>query len=428
MSPSATKDFQVAIVGGGIVGLTLAIALQREGIPVQIYEAAEAFSEVGAAIGLTPYALEILRRLNVLPDILHKVPGRTVPPIYRKADKDNQPILELTTDDASNGIDFQRTVAHRAVVLDALVKHVDPATVHFSKRATSASVSPNGRPVVHFQDGTSVETDVLIGTDGIRSKVRPYVTGTEESPVKFSNATSYRGLVASETLKAAGVKLDVEKRPQILIGKGKHFILVPFNEGKMVNVAAIATDRSAPFGERLPLGGKWLIDANHDEIIEQVSEYGPESDLFKVMQLLNGPNKLPIHLLYPVLESYARGRVALAGDSAHAMLPFLASGASVGIEDAYLLAQILSHPKVNKSNVESALQLYSRLRVPRDTEVWQASSAAGDVFQGYGPAGDTPAGIREDIQKLLEGDYKRYAQGFDQGVGIAAALAALEQK
>lgn len=108
---------------------------------------------------------------------------------------------------------------HRAVVLDALVKHVDPNTVHFNKRAMSVSVSPNGRPIVHFQDGTSVETDVLIGADGIRSKVRPYVTGTEESPVKFSNTTTYRGLVASETLKTAGVTLDFD-RPQILLGRG----------------------------------------------------------------------------------------------------------------------------------------------------------------------------------------------------------------
>lgn len=85
---------------------------------------------------------------------------------------------------------------------------------------------------------------------------------------------------------------------------------------RQVNVAAIFTDKSVPFGESIPLGGKWLIDATSEEVAAPFSvKYGPESNIFKVMQHLSRPNKLPIHLVYPVLKSYSKGRVALAGDA-----------------------------------------------------------------------------------------------------------------
>ncbi|KAI0081100.1 FAD/NAD(P)-binding domain-containing protein [Panus rudis PR-1116 ss-1] len=428
MSNSARKDFEVIIVGGGIVGLICAVALQNEGVPVQIYEAAESFTEIGAAVAFAPHALEILRRLDLLDDIF---PGSakqalSAIPIWKRADKENEVLLEISDDDLRNGLSWQRPAVHRAKLLDALSKHIDSAIVHFKKRCKSVSSSPEGRPVVLFEDGSSLETDVLIGADGIRSKIRSFVTGSEDSRVAFSNTTSYRALVPTKELRAAGVKLDIDKRGHIMVGKGKHLFLVPIQEGQLVNVGVAVTDRSIPFSGSTALAGKWSIDASREEVLAHFSDYDPESEIVKMLRCISKAMKLPIHVVYPPLESYAMGRVALIGDAAHAMQPFLASGAGMGTEDAYLLSRVLGHPKINRSNIESALQLYSRLRVPRVREVWKASQMSCDILQGYGPLVDTPEGIRKDIRDLLVADSQRYAQEVDKDVGVAEAFGVLE--
>ena len=107
--------------------------------------------------------------------------------------------------------------------LEALVAVVDPAIAHFHKRCTSITESetnPN-RLVVHFQDGSTHETDVVLGADGIKSTVREYVIGVNDKRVQFSNTVAYRGLIPYNKLKEAGFKIDVGEYPACICGPSK---------------------------------------------------------------------------------------------------------------------------------------------------------------------------------------------------------------
>ena len=116
---------------------------------------------------------------------------------------------------------------HRAAFLDALVKHVDPQRAHFHKRCTHVTEPASGKGVViHFQDGTTAEADVVLGADGIKSAVRRYVANSASASldpnVKFSNTICYRSLVPCTKATEAGCKTDFSDRPICFIGENKH--------------------------------------------------------------------------------------------------------------------------------------------------------------------------------------------------------------
>ncbi len=161
---------------------------------------------------------------------------------------------------------MRRFFSHRAVFLDALVGLVDPRHTHFNKRCTSISEHPTslGKLVVHFQDGTSHEADVVLGADGVKSAVRDFVVGAggaavggaKEKHVAFSNTAAYRGIIPSALLRAAGFKTQLTDRPACFIGPDKvrggpgpamrirqqltctaslqHVVVVPIKNGELV--------------------------------------------------------------------------------------------------------------------------------------------------------------------------------------------------
>ncbi|KAI0828955.1 FAD/NAD-P-binding domain-containing protein [Trametes gibbosa] len=420
----SSMPLQVAIVGGGVCGLACAIALQRAGVLVDVFEAAAAFTEVGAAIGIGPNAIKVLKDIGVLDEVLKKTnPGELRPKGFRfLSGLDGHELVyeyPIVPEDASISM-------HRAAFLDALVQAVDPRTTHFDKRCTSVAAATNpARVIVHFADGSTHEADVVLGADGIRSTARDFVVGEVGKGLAFSNSFGYRGLVPRAALEAAGFGFADDGRggtPACFMGPEKHIIVVPIKNGELINVAAFATRYDVPIGSQtLPEGTPWVEDVPRSELEKAYAGWGPDvAALLRCMPAHT--SRWAIHVVHPPLADYARGRVALLGDAAHAMLPHLGAGAGQGLEDAFVLARLLGNPGTNAGNVEAVLQAYSAIRRPRAQSVWDASYRAGwSTYHLQGPHGSSKEGLQEELKDLWKPVWQ-----YDLDADVTSAEASLQ--
>ncbi|EED78110.1 predicted protein [Postia placenta Mad-698-R] len=393
------KNFKVALVGGGICGLTCAIALIRAGVPVQIFEAAAKLGEIGAGVGLGPNAVRILRTLGVLDDVLEKCNESELSTrMFRFVSgmEGHEVLYDLILVKYPESEENGGLGAHRAALLDALQKFIDPSIIHFKKRCVSVAPIENDptRVVITFDDNTVYEADLVIGADGVHSAVRTAVTGGGENKAAFSNAICYRGLFPADMLKKASVKTDVTARSVCFVGKDKHLIVFPIKHAELINVVAFAADHKAPIGSK-ELEYPSVKDVSQKELLNEYEAWG--SDVIDILKCIKTPSKWSIPVVYPPLETYVKGRIIVAGDSAHGMLPHLGAGAGQCIEDAYVIAQLLGHPGTTGSNIEAVLEAYDRVRRPRAQMVWEGSVKAGEIYDGYGEHGLSPQGIQEDL-------------------------------
>ncbi|KAI0060946.1 FAD/NAD-P-binding domain-containing protein [Artomyces pyxidatus] len=405
MAGHRERDFRVAIVGGGICGLVCAIGLTRAGIKIDIFEAASKYGEIGAGIGLGPNAIKMLRELGVLESVVAHS-GLRGPEVrsfeYRMGAGDCKSIYSypMSSDDL-------RLPIHRADLLEALAEFIstENATTHFNKRCVDIkpSLGSSSRSIIHFDDGSSHITDVVLGADGVKSAVRQFVIGDEisASPPSFTGTTAYRGLVDTAALHHVGVPTNMTARPVCWLGQGKHLITFPIKGGRVLNVVAFISDVALPPGASSVLPeSEWVIRSSLQEMLEDYAEFGEHP--LNILKSVNQPSKWFIHGLYPQLSTYVKGPIALLGDAAHAMLPHLGAGAGQGIEDGYLLSRLLGHPETNKGNIEAVLRAYDQVRVPRANGVSRGSKFAGEVYDGLGPSGSSSEGRRADLDLIFD--------------------------
>ncbi|GJE99504.1 FAD/NAD(P)-binding domain-containing protein [Phanerochaete sordida] len=401
-------QMRVAIVGGGVCGLTCAVALLNEGVDVHVYEAAAKFGEIGAGIGLGLNAIRILTALGVYDDIQERVRQENAaaksavsaqPTTGTNGTKtngshtDNDDIrgwfqYVSGTPDEEILYEFESgernaVGVHRATFLDALVQRIEPARTHFCKRCTH--LTREGRGVtMHFQDGTSAEADVVLGADGIKSAVRRFVAGTgdeEADPnVKFSRTRCYRLLVPTQKAAAAGVKTDFRAKPTCFVGENKHLITFTIRGGTMINCVAFSSDADSDPDHYPPAATAPVEKVTVEQVLETYDDWGPEAR--GLLNCAENPTRWTINVVYPPLlpEQWVRGPVAILGDAAHGMLPHLGAGAGQGIEDGYLLGKLLGHPQTKADNIEEVLKAYATVRQPRAQRVWEGSRKAGDIF------------------------------------------------
>ncbi|KIJ65067.1 hypothetical protein HYDPIDRAFT_152978 [Hydnomerulius pinastri MD-312] len=373
-----SKEFQVAIVGGGMCGLACAVYLSRAGVKVDLFESASKFGEVGAGVGLGPNALRALDDLGLTEAMLahadQEVPDQR-PFRFVSGLPGHEHIhdYEALPEDLGLGI-------HRAAFLDALVDLVDPAITHFNKRCTSVSLN-GSRPVVHFRDGTTFEADIVLGADGIRSTVRQAVTGDPVGTkrVVFTRTVAYRALLPYEDIKRAGVTWDLTDRPFCVVGVDKHIITFPIKNGKIINVVVFCTNRSIREGSvEIPLN-QWVTPAAEQEILDAYADCGPEVQ--RLLSLIENPSKWSIHSVDPPLTTFVKGSIALVGDAAHGMCPHLGAGVGQGFEDSLVICKLLTHPETDMSNVLDVLRAYDQVRRQRANLVLKRSGEAGDRYE-----------------------------------------------
>ncbi|KDQ57982.1 hypothetical protein JAAARDRAFT_177120 [Jaapia argillacea MUCL 33604] len=416
---SIEPRLKVAVCGGGVAGLTCAVALSRcPGLEVHLFEAAHNFNEIGAGIGAFPRVWKIMQALGLDKDLAELASSRS------ESGEPEQLSFTFRKSDQPEGLTFYELVTsdgfysfHRAEFQQAILKNL-PSSCHtyFNKRITTYTEPSSSSPIVlKFQDGTTSTCDVLLGADGIKSAVRRTMleneianTSQEEarnllqrvSPI-WSGTVAYRGLIPRPVLEAKLPQHQVFSRAMNYMGQDRHLIVFPISRGQIINVVSF---HSKPHLEGTAFDGPSVVNVTKAEMLAEFSDWEPEVQA--LLDCIEYPSRWAIHALMP-LESYISGRVALLGDAAHAMTPHQGSGAGQAIEDAYILSALLVNPLCTRSTLRRALEIYDTVRVPIANRVLEGSRSNGMMYEFNSPGYfqdevRSKEGAGWDMEKLKE--------------------------
>lgn len=366
----------IAIVGGGLGGLALAIGLLKHGVRVHIYESAEAFSEIGAGVAFGINSITALHLINskllegykkhATFNADHDRASTFMSFRWgmdgRKHDGHKSGDMMWNLDDEwqperAKALGVRtRSCIHRARLLDELVALLPADITSFKKSFVAAEEQNDGSLKLRFADGTIALASALIGCDGIKSKVRELVCGPDVQAT-YAGEVAYRAMVprvAAE--KALGANLAFNGT--IYCGYGGYIVTYPVENCDFVNMVAIPHDS----GETCTwTQADWTVPATIDEIRQRFKGwYQPLIDMICDYTL---PSKWALFDLQHDAPYY-KSNVCLLGDSAHATTPHLGAGAGMAMEDAYLLSNLVASVGT-VAHVEHAFRAYDAVRRPR---------------------------------------------------------------
>jgi len=396
MSPQ--KPFDVAIVGGGIAGLTLAIGLLRHKVPVTIYESAHHFGEIGAGVAFGPNSTRAMKLIDQSvkaafdhvattnqwqskKDVWFEVRyGQDLPSSHHNGPKTNGELLGSIT--CSDG----QATCHRAAFLDEMIKLVPSDVTHFGKRLQSIDDLGDDGVLLHFRDGTTATHAAVVGCDGIKSTTRLHVLGANDpaAHAQWTGKYCYRRLVPmDDAVGAIGEELAMNN--QVYLGPHGHMLTFPVQKGKAFNMVAFSSQEKWEHEE-------WVIHATKEELQKDFEGYGST-----VQAMLPLVKSLDIWALFddPPTRTYFKGRVCLMGDAAHASTPFQGSGAGMAIEDAYVLSSLLGSIR-GKEEIEGAFRGFDAVRRERTQRLVRTSREAAHLWEFE------LEGVGEDYEKIRE--------------------------
>jgi salicylate hydroxylase len=349
---------RVVIAGYGIGGAALALALQRFGIDYVVLEQAPRLEEVGAGVQLSPNGVAVLKHLGVH-DALAAVAFQPKDLLYRDWQSGEVLMRNPLMPQIDQHFGSPYYHAHRADLLGVLKGALEGDRVRLGCRITSVEQS-GGEVRARLADGTVESGDVLVGADGIHSLVRSQLF--EADAPQSSGCIAWRGLVDANDAKHLGITPSAH----IWMGPGHSAVIYYVSGGRKINWICIG---SSP-AERKE---SWSATATVAEVLQEYR--GWNSEVLDLVKLTAKPFVTALYDRAP-LKSWVRGRVALLGDSAHAMLPYHAQGAVQSMEDAWVLGRLLDLER----NADTALARYQDLRMDRATRVQGQSRAAEHRF------------------------------------------------
>lgn len=352
------------VAGGGIAGMAAALALARSGWEVALYERRPELGEVGAGLQMAPNASRVLQWLGVLdrvretavaPERAQLLDGVTGTPIYAAAlgetavERWGAPYLHI----------------HRVDLLAALTEAAREAgvAIHLGRAATG--FLNRGKDIVlHLENGERPSGALLIGADGIGSALRSKLNSDEEP--RYSGQVAWRALVPASALPPE----LVPRAATVWTGSQRHVVTYYLRGGDLVNLVAVE--------ER----GEWTAEG-----------WSEPGDPDRLRASFTGWHEAPAAVLNAVTDCFqwglfdrpaqvrwAEGRLCLIGDAAHPMLPFMASGAAMGLEDAAMLALKVAPCRENGAAIDEALHDWEDARWSRVTRVQEAARANGRLF------------------------------------------------
>lgn len=410
MNGSAYKNhvqLPIAIVGGGLGGLALAVGLLRHGIHVHIYESTETFSEIGAGVAFGVNATTALHLID--PRLLEGYKKHatfnadhdraSTFATFRWGMDDNKcdgpkagdKMWDLDDDwhpERAQALGVRtRSCIHRARLLDELVALLPADVTSFKKSFVTAEEQEDGSLVLQFADGTTALASALIGCDGIKSKVRELVCGSR-ALTTYAGEVAYRAMVPRiDAEKALGAESAFNGT--LYCGYGGYVVTYPVEKGDFVNMVAIPHDS----GERWAWNqAEWTVSSTATEIRQRFQ--GWYRPLIDVICEYNSLNKWALFDLRHDASYYKR-RICLLGDSAHATTPHLGAGAGMAMEDAFVLSQLIASVG-DIAHIESAFQAYDSVRRPRTQGCIEKSRNAALALDFLDPQ------ILDDIAALKE--------------------------
>ena len=370
------SGLRIGVVGAGVGGLAAAIALTRRGHQVSVFEQAGKFARVGADINLTPNAVRALDGLgSTVGDAVRQRGARPTFRISRDWDTSAETSRLGMGEMAEQQYGAPQITIHRADVLAALTDALLPDQIQFGRRLETL-VQAGHSVALEFADGTSEAVDVVVGADGIHSRVRTALFGAE-SP-RFTGVVSFRAVVPTERVK------DVPEIGAFTKWWGPNpqsqIVTFPLNQGK--DTFIFATTGQDSWHEE-----SWTSAGDVQEL--RGFYEGFHADARKLLEACDSVQKSALYEREP-LPQWCQGNVTLLGDACHPMLPFMAQGAGMAIEDAVVLGRCLG-PVADRAQVAAALERYTRARQERTGKIqigsrgnqWMKTQGNADWVYGY---------------------------------------------
>ena len=395
--PERTRiPLRIAIIGGGIGGLTAALSLRQAGFEVDVYEQAPELTQIGGGINMGPNAVRILRRLGLTAGLARE----GIRPFFthQRRWQDGRTLQRAPLNPLCEELyGVPHITIHRADLLDVIASGFPAERIHLAHRLISLE-DKGGYTEACFENGVRITADILIGADGIHSAVRAALFG-EEAPV-FAGCVAYRGLVAAERIADLGLEIG----SQSWVGPGAHFVHYFVSRGRLLNFVGW-TEYDEWNRE------DWTDRATVARALAAFEGWHPQ-----VRRIIAAADTCFIWALFDrdPLPRWSVGRTTLLGDACHPMYPFMGQGAAQAIEDGAALAACL----VAAGNADPAVTLrhYERLRLPRVTRLQDMSRANKTRFHMR----DGPAQKARDAEWARAGDRTpdalRWLYDFDAGL------------
>ncbi len=356
------QNSRIVIAGGGIAGMSAALALLRRGFDVDVYEQAPELKEVGAGVQISPNGCRALDALGVF----EAVRSESVDPERKEFRLWNTGKSWLMFDLGAEAITkygYPYLTVYRPDLLAALVDAVEalkPDAIHLGQRVAGFSQNENGA-TLRLEDGTEQSGIALIGADGVRSVIRNQLWG-DTNPT-YSGMVAWRGVIPMEQLPE---RLQTRKG-YTWIGPGGHAVSYPLRRGTLMNFVG-TIERKDWVGE------SWSLQGDAEECKRDFA--GWHEDLHAMIDSAPTLFKWALMVREPI-PKWTEGRVTLAGDAAHPTLPFLAQGAVHSIEDGVILARCFEK---YAPDVPLTLQKYEDARIERTSRMVRGATANTDRF------------------------------------------------
>lgn len=356
-------QYKISIAGAGLGGLTAAACLLLDGHDVDVYEQAPQLGEIGAGIQVSANAMHVIRHMG----LGEALAGEAVrPEAYTFCMADTGEIVqsfELSkAHETAHGAPYYHV--HRADLHKLLADRLNelkPGCIKVGHRI-QAYEENDAAVVAVFDNGARVSSDLLIGSDGLKSVVRAQMKGAD-NPI-YTGDLAWRVLVP-----AAPIRKHFPRIQQTLwMGSGGHAVSYFVRNAELFNFVGIVEKEKAS-------EESWTLRRPWEEFKADFAGWNPA-----VQALIDSVDKnecyvWALHIREPV-EDWSTQRVTLLGDAVHATLPYLAQGAAMAMEDGAVLARALTQ----ESELASALKLYERNRYERTARVVRESSANGKLF------------------------------------------------
>lgn len=386
---------EIGILGGGIAGLSVALALRKQGYNPRVYERRAVPATMGAGVTLWPNASFVLEELGLLQDI-EAIGGR--PLTMRRQDAAGNALGGLDIGLLDRTMGYPTYTVLRRHLMEVLLDHAARAgiAVEFGRQAVGIELNAHGRAVAHFENGASICPDLLIGADGrMESVARKFVAG--------DNTPIYQGFVNWIGVARGTHPLVDDISIQDFWGVGERFGCVAVRPELVYWAAA----QARPLNEATPT-------ADMHREVEKLFAQWPEP----VSRIINATSEsairlIAVHDLEP-LHTWSRANVLLVGDAAHAPLPTSGQGACQALEDAWHLARCLDGAS---GDLEEIFQMFAKIRAPKTARL----AEQGRVFaRGLFATDPDTCRIRNERAKASDPvrDVQVLAAGWGQGLPI----------
>lgn len=353
---------KAVIVGAGIGGLTTALCLHKYGWQVQVIEKSPNLEEIGAGIQISPNAMKVFEILELDQEIIKA--GFLPEAIEMRLGKSGMRLIRMEVRQ-----EFPRRYGspyvhiHRADLIEILVKAIksrmSQETIYFGSSFEKYNKRKND-VTVRSSDQKEIPCDLLVGADGIHSSVRTQMLGPDEP--QFTGNVAWRAVVPIERLRPTAL----DPTACVWVGRRRHAVTYLLRGGKLANLVAVVEQKKW-------LSEDWNVEGSHEEAKKDFKDWHPT-----ITSLIANSNCIHKWALYDrrPLSQWSDDRVVVIGDAAHPMLPFMAQGGAMAIEDGWVLANYVSRGR----NIENSLEEFYRKRIQRTSMVQNASQRNGRLF------------------------------------------------